>query len=270
MQIEFERAGNTKYGLDKYQTALAQNYQQTENGKYVPWKALATGQTDEVAATALGNGDIGKAIFRLEGITSQSLSPNAQSLSPNTQVLRITGKTHGTIDELLALYPNPDTTKKELVAGKLNLVSYDLERRNLVLVSVNGTQAPGIGNLQQRLNEIYSQGVVEWTGVRQEDIAVSGIDEENIDDGGSGLLSNYTEGMKKILRAYTKDNTLAADTYYLFLVKNSASKTKLGYMPRSKQAGFIFVEAHKNEDIAQTIAHELGHGAFHLRQTFFE
>ena len=41
-------------------------------------------------------------------------------------------------------------------------------------------------------------------------------------------------------------------------------------MPRSKQAGFIFVEAHRNADIAQTIAHELGHGAFHLRHTFFE
>jgi len=86
--------------------------------------------------------------------------------------------------------------------------------------------------------------VAEWTVNTPQSIAVSGIDEATLDDGGSGLLSNYTEDMRKILRAYTRDNTLAADTYYLFLVKNAASKTKLGYMPRSKQAGFIFAEAH--------------------------
>jgi len=45
----------------------------------------------------------------------------------------------------------------------------------------------------------------------------------------SGLLSNYTEDMRKILRAYTRDNTLTADTYYLFLVKNSTSKEKLSF-----------------------------------------
>ena len=137
-------------------------------------------------------------------------------------------------------------------------------------MSVNGTEASGLSNLQGRLNEIFAQGVVEWDVAPMQNITVRNVDEANLDDGGSGLLSNYTEDMKKILRSYTNDNTLAENTYYLFLVKNSTSKNKLGYMPRSKQAGFIFVEAHKNDNIAQTIAHELGHGAFHLRHTFFE
>lgn len=267
LQVDFKKAGPTKFGLDDYQSVLTQNYQQTENGKYISWKALATGQNDEVAAAALGNGDITKATFKT-ALDNQVLSPSP--LSPNTQVLTITGKTDGMVDELLAFYPNPDTTKDDLVAGKLNLISYDIAKRSLVLVSVNEAQASGIANLQQRLNEIYGQGVVEWTSVQQQSITVNGIDETNVDDGGSGLLSNYTEDMKKILRAYSDDNTLVENTYYLFLVKNSNSKNKLGYMPRKRQAGFIFVDAHNGQDIVLTMAHELGHGAFHLKHTFSE
>lgn len=269
LQIEFKKAVGPSHGLDDYQTVLSQNYQLTENGKYVSWKALATGQNEDVAATALGNGDITKAIFRLEP-DSRTLAPNAQSTTPNSKTLTVTGKSAGMVDELLAYYPNPDTSKSPIVAGKLNLVSYNKVNKNLVLVSVNGTPETEITNLQTELNKIYNQGVVEWTVLQPTSIAVNGINESNLDDGGSGVLSNYTEDMKKVLRAYTKDNALASNTYYLFLVKNSTSKNKLGYMPRKKQAGFIFVDAHSNSDIIKSIAHELGHGAFRLKHTFSE
>lgn len=185
--------------------------------------------------------------------------------------LELTGKADGTIEELLAYYPNPDTTKTDLVAGKLNVVSYDLVNKNLVLITVNATTPTLAPNsLQTELNNIYSQGVVQWTVHPTQSINVNGIDENALDDGGSGLLSNYTEDMKKILRAYTADHAMADNTYYLFLVKNSTSQSKLGYMPRKKQAGFIFVDAHYNADVVKTIAHELGHGAFHLKHTFSE
>ncbi|HNP07319.1 MAG TPA: hypothetical protein PKN99_06815, partial [Cyclobacteriaceae bacterium] len=267
LKVDFLKAADTKYGLDLPQTVLAQNYQQTENGEYVAWKALEAGEEDHVAVAARGTGDITKANFKT-GLDAQALTPNAETAG--IARLNVMGKTDGQIDELLAFYPNPDTSKAELVAGKLNMISYDIEKKGLVLVSVNGTEAKNIGNLQQRLNEIYSQGVVEWISVGQEDLSVSGIDEKNIDDGGSGVLSNYTDDMKKILRAYTAYHTLADNTYYLFLVKNSISKSKLGYMPRKRQAGFIFVDAHNGQDMVLTMAHELGHGAFHLKHTFSE
>lgn len=267
LKVDFLKATNTKHGLDLPQNVLAHNYQQTENGEYVAWKALKAGEEDHVAVAARGTGDITKANFKT-GLDAQALTPNAETAG--TVRLNVMGKTDGHIDELLAFYPNPDTSKAELVAGKLNMISYDIEKKGLVLVSVNGTEAKNIGNLQQRLNEIYNQGVVEWTSVQQEDISVSGIDEKNIDDGGTGMLSNYTDDMKKILRAYTASHTLANNTYYLFLVKNSTSKNKLGYMPRKRQAGFIFVDAHNGQDIVLTMAHELGHGAFHLKHTFSE
>ncbi|MEZ4974051.1 MAG: hypothetical protein R2820_12130 [Cyclobacteriaceae bacterium] len=267
LKVDFLKATNTKHGLDLPQTVLAQNYQQTENGEYVAWKALKAGEEDHVAVAARGTGDITKANFKT-GLDAQDLTPNAETAG--TVRLNIVGKTDGQIDELLAFYPNSDTSKAEFVAGKLNMISYDNEKKNLVLVSVNGTKKMDVETVKSTLNDIYSQGVVEWTDVLQDDLSVSGIDEGNIDDGGSGVLSNYTDDMKKILRAYTAGHTLANNTYYLFLVKNSTSKNKLGYMPRKRQAGFIFVDAHNGQDMVLTMAHELGHGAFHLKHTFSE
>jgi len=267
-KVNFIKAGNTKYGFDEPQTVLAQNYQQTENGDKVAWKALAAGLTDNIVAASQGVGDIGKATFKLE-TNSQALNP---TIAGTGQVsLTLTGGGDGVVNELLAYYPNPDTTKTDLVAGKLNVVSYDLVNKSLVLITVNATTTTLAPNsLQTELNNIYSQGVVQWTVHPTQSINVNGIDENALDDGGSGLLSNYTEDMKKILRAYTADHAMADNTYYLFLVKNSTSQSKLGYMPRKKQAGFIFVDAHTNADIVKSIAHELGHGAFHLKHTFSE
>lgn len=268
LKVIFSRADDTKYGFDEPQTVLPQNYQQTEAGDKVAWKALATGLPDNVVAASQGTGGIANATFKL-GQNPQVPSPN--TLADGQVQLTLIGKADGTIEEQLAYYPNPDTTKTELVAGKLNVVSYNLVNKNLVLITVNATTTTLAPNsLQTDLNNIYSQGVVQWTVNSTQSINVSGIDENALDDGGSGLLSNYTEDMKKILRAYTADHAMADNTYYLFLVKNSTSQSKLGYMPRKKQAGFIFVDAHNNADVVKTIAHDLGHGAFHLKHTFSE
>lgn len=268
LKVIFSRADDTKYGFDEPQTVLPQNYQQTEAGDKVAWKALATGLPDNVVAASQGTGGIANATFKL-GQNPQVPSPN--TLADGQVQLTLIGKADGTIEEQLAYYPNPDTSKTDLVAGKLNVVSYDLVNKNLVLITVNATTTTLAPNsLQTELNNIYSQGVVQWTVNSTQSINVNGIDENALDDGGSGLLSNYTEDMKKILRAYTADHAMVSDTYYLFLVKNATSQSKLGYMPRKKQAGFIFVDAHNNSDIVKSIAHELGHGAFHLKHTFSE
>ena len=52
------------------------------------------------------------------------------------------------------------------------------------------------------------------------------------------------------------------DAYYVFLV-DGVQTSLSGFMPFKRQYGYIF-----NNTEAQTIAHELGHGAFCLRHTF--
>jgi hypothetical protein len=109
---------------------------------------------------------------------------------------------------------------------------------------------------------------VEWNvEFRPEALTVPGIDP--FDDGGSGLLSNFSPGMRTVIDAADIDP--APDTYYLFLLKTSKTAQLAGYMPRSKKFGFIFLDqAGSEQGVIHTIAHELGHGAFNLRHTFAE
>ncbi len=263
LKLSFAAADNGKYGFDKKQhEKLADKYDKLEGNYDVPWKALAAARPDNVLAKLEGSGiDASKIRYEMGG---QSLSPNAQS--PNTQSLTLMGGANGTEEGLLALYTPADTAKKEQVLGKLNVVTYSEIQHNLIVVPVNGNTYRGTaGSLSTKLNAVYNQGVVNWSVVMAEAITVPNI--SPFDDGESGLLTNYTPDMKKVVNAY-KDNMIEG-TFYLFLVSNPKSGSLLGYMPRSKQAGFIFTDKHSSEEaLVHTIAHELGHGAFNLQHTF--
>jgi len=188
---------------------------------------------------------------------------------PNAFDLTVRGTADGIEEGLLALYTPPDTTQKEQVLGKLNVATYDEIQKTVVIVPVNGNKYPySEANLLTQLNKIYGQAVVKWNvQVAPDGFVVPGIDP--FDDGGSGLLSNYSPDMRKVVDAYNTDP--APDTYYLFLVKNPKAGKLAGYMPRSKEFGFIFTDqAGSEQAIIHTIAHELGHGAFNLRHTFAE
>jgi len=88
--------------------------------------------------------------------------------------------------------------------------------------------------------------------------------------GTSGLLSNYTADMKAIISAYKKANSdFDNEAYYLFIGGTASDAAQLGYMPRAKHFGFIFTPPSGTGGL-KTIAHELGHGAFHLKHTFSE
>jgi len=160
---------------------------------------------------------------------------------------------------------------KTQVLGKLSVVTYDEIVKDLVIVPINGNKYPyNEGALRTQLNKIYGQAVVKWNITFAQNFDVPGIDP--FDDGGSGLLSNYSPDMRKVVSAYKAN--LQRNTHYLFLVKNPKSGTDgtvsmAGFMPRSKSVGFIFLDKNgSEEELARTIAHELGHGAFQLRHTF--
>jgi uncharacterized protein YoxC len=255
--------GNGKYGFDekKYEV-LSSYYQQLPDGHYIPWKAVTASQPDAVAATLEGTDiDADKVRFEMNG----SKVPATNSGSNYT--LSVRGGAEGMVEELLALY-TPTDTSKDNALGKLNLVSYDQLTRNLVIVPVNGATIPGglsANILSQKLTEIYGQAVAAWDVKLEPSIKVS-LD-DTFDDGESGLLTNYTGDMKKVIKAY---GSLQDKTYYIFLVTKPKSGVTLGYMPRSKQAGFIFVDKLNSANVVNTLAHEIGHGAFNLQHTFKE
>ncbi len=269
LKLTFAANEQAKNGFDALaHEQLAQYYETLKGGYNVPWKAVASQGFDPVTAKLAGKGiDLSKIHFEVGGTTLQAPPMN------NEQVTTVTvrGGADGVEEGLLAIYTASDTSKDE-VLGKLNVVSYDKISKNVVIVPVNGVELPSSASaqsIQQTLNKIYGQAVADWKVSVATGITASvGAP---FDDGGTGLLSNYTGDMKTVINAYGKfqdDNT-----YYLFLIGDAKSGNGiLGYMPRGKQAGFIFVPNHARNgaDISVTMAHELGHGAFNLQHTFSE
>ncbi len=274
LNVNFAKASNTRFGFDaKKHDALLTTYEHVKDTYYASWKSIATGQTDNALALLEGtNVDKTKIHFEQSGVGlgTSDLGNISQSPSPNSQILTIKGTTDGVQESVVALYTPSDTTKKEQVLGKLNVVTYNQIDKHVVIVPVNGNTFDKFGSvaiLQDSLNKIYNQGIVNWTVELKPGITVEGI--APFEDGGTGLLSNFTSHMKKVINAY-KENT-TPDTYYLFLVSNPQDPSTLGVMPRSKEYGFIFADKHSTlPEVARTIAHELGHGAFNLHHTFME
>lgn len=259
--VTFAKASNTNYGFDEQKIdALKSNYEKLGSSYFVTWKAVSQLTSDPVVATFSGK-DISadKIKFEQDGTTvSSTATGNSFNLSAGPVAAGVTS----------ALTAKASVGDKEQILGKLNLVGYNSKPMKLKIVLVNDVKfSTNATTIKTQLDKIYSQSVVSWdVEISSSNLKVSSV-ANPFDDGSSGLLSNYTGDMKSVINTY---GDLQSDTYYLFLIDKPASGTKQGYMPRSKQAGFIFTEPHGNDatKIINTMAHELGHGAFTLKHTF--
>ncbi|MDQ2657927.1 MAG: fibronectin type III domain-containing protein [Bacteroidota bacterium] len=263
--VEFARGGG-RYGFDaKKLESLSRYYQQLDNGDYVPWKALSSAQPDFIEGR-ITSPDIAASKVSFQWGDSP-LTPVV--VDADKAVLSLQGKVGGMEEELLALISRGDTIPPK-VLGKVNLATYNPVRYNLAIVPVNGVAIPGDldeGDVSGSLNEIYSQAVVEWNVKFEPGLTVPLG--KKFDDGEPGLLSNYSDDMKKVLSAF---GPLRDNTYYLFIIAEPRNESTLGYMPRNRRAGFLFAGPHRGDarEFLKTIAHELGHGAFNLKHTFDE
>lgn len=267
LKLEFTGAPNSLFGFDtKKYDALAGRYDKLDATHFVPYKSVEVGKTDNVVAT-LEDATLNKSRIRFEMGGAQV---PATSFSGSTSTVTVNSRAAGEQEGLIAILAAADTSQRDQVLGRTNVVSYNAINKNLVVVPVNGNSYSlgSAGTLQTALNKIYSQGVVNWSVRIADSITVTGINPFNA--GETGMLSNYTDHMRKVINAY-KDNMDDKETYFLFLVSNPTDPQLNGFMPRDQQAGFIFKDKHSSEqDIARTMAHELGHGVFNLHHTFME
>jgi hypothetical protein len=258
--------GEGQYGFDDRQLdALSQYYQQLDDGSYVAWKALATSHQDALAGQITA-GDADPAHITFQAGSSQTVP---FSSSDNNFSLRLFGRAAGMEEELVALFHAADSVPDRAL-GKINLVTYNLMQYHLVIVPVNAASMPAdlsADRIAESLNSVYRQAVAEWSVTVDKSLTVSLG--ETFDEGETGLLTNYTGDMKKVLNAY---GHLLKNTFYLFLIERPRDPSTLGYMPRNRQAGFIFIEPHQGNaaEFVKTLAHELGHGAFNLKHIFSE
>ncbi|MGL1889438.1 MAG: hypothetical protein OCD76_23185, partial [Reichenbachiella sp.] len=87
-------------------------------------------------------------------------------------------------------------------------------------------------------------------------------------EGESNVFSSFPKSMGDFNKDYKRSDGVNIDknSYYLFLLPGSGDG-RSGFMPFKRQFGYIWT-GNTGSNAAQTIAHELGHGAFRLRHTF--
>jgi TANFOR domain-containing protein len=263
LSLTFAKAANSRLGFDEQKLdPLKGNYEKLSEAYFVSWKAVTTSAVDAVQATYNGKGlDPSKIKFEQDG---NAITP---AVSGNTFSLPVNAVAAETPSSIIA---KTSTDGKEQILGKLNVVAYADKPMKLQIVKVNNANfTADAAAVKLQLDQVYAHANVTWdVTVTPQSLQVSGL-ANPFDDGGSGLLSNYTGDMKTVINAAGE---LLDDTYYLFLIDQPASGDKLGYMPRSKRAGFIFTGPHCKDStrVINTMAHELGHGAFTLKHTFAE
>lgn len=265
--VNFKQADDQMFGFDQLvYDAHADTYERENidgSETLVSWKSVASGSTDMVIAWSEEMENL------FDEVNYQSLNGDIPKReNENVVELTVTGMGHEEVSEIEAYVKDPADDSKKVVVGRLNVIGYDRVVRNLVLVPVNGASIPSQASLGVELNKIFSPAIVTWNVSTAGNIEVELGSDGKLDDGSSGLFSNYTQEMREVIRKYKEDNDTQDETYYLFFVGSGEAGTKHGYMPRKKQCGFIFTSAISSQNLAKTVAHELGHGAFRLEHTF--
>lgn len=259
----------------------------------VPWKSVKIGETDKVNAHKKDESGISGIEFKdiADAFVDESGDPvtTGDVFGADKRQLDAIGlNEEGNINEIFAIQSvanaehDHNPAEHIHIAGKLNVVSYPEKSVKVQLVKVNPADLPSnfpaIGDLETDLDDIYSQAVMDVE--MQDYLTLDGIDlSTDFPNIPSGWLSAYNTKMNDIIGTFKSGVETEDDTYYIFLLPvNHEVAGKRGFMPRKRQFGFLFLntvnqmlDAGGNvaqADLAKTIAHELGHGAFRLQHTF--
>ncbi|SKC58828.1 hypothetical protein SAMN05660236_1835 [Ohtaekwangia koreensis] len=267
--------GDGIYGFDTWldyydNVSLIENkYQKLYTGYYAPWKLVPVGKTDKVVATIeIKDKNIKpeQVIFKTpKGTEYKATYENGK------YTLQLAAGPAGDVQELYALYPNGKD--KYYTLGKLNIVSYELQKYTVVLVPVNNVPVDKQA-IQKTLQDIYGAVGVTWDVIL--DANFDYTDNYRLMEKSTGL-STYNEDMRALNNAYksARPENFDKAANYLFFLKATGSedindRDATGFMPRGSQFGYIFTSEIKDINEPITVAHELGHGRWKLFHTFDE
>jgi hypothetical protein len=272
-------------GVDRKKYAELEQYYNTvldvaDNSNYpLAWKAMAANTSDVIKLKLKKKEnyfDLSKLVFKnANGTETYNVTYN--NIGRDSIIdLSISGKSPGSMTEVVAYYTPTTTPTQTFAIGAFNVQFYQPKTLNVVLVNLGGITLPDANAIKDSLNKIYGQAFVNWN-VTTVNYTLPGTINKSIHVENSSLLSNYMPDMQPIVSSFknncTAYNGSSDNTYYLlFGAINDADL--LGYMPRARNTGFIFLQNNSNstteinQAMPRTIAHELGHGAFNLKHIF--
>ncbi|MEJ1222649.1 fibronectin type III domain-containing protein [Sediminicola sp. 1XM1-17] len=192
-------------------------------------------------------------------------------------VLTLTGRYTLENETIYAVVPSKTEEERQLTAGAFKLWHLTDRAVNVVLVAVDGVSIPQ--TTVDAVKDIFKKGVATLNLSTQSASLsknVLGGDNE-LEIGDTPWLSNYNAEQKAVIEDLKSKIVYNSNAYYLFVFDSIVKTTKSigGFMPLQRQFGFVFngdltVAEEGKDDLATTIAHELGHGVFALQHPFTE
>lgn len=254
---------------------IEREYEKIKTDYYVPAKFITPGVLDVVDATLSGSSAApGKVQFANgKGLVYK------HTTSGTTFTVKLAGGPGSDAQEIYAWYV--DGANKTAI-GKLLLPSYTPQTKKVVIIPVdlvnNKRQVIPASVYQTYLNKTYGKiGITYQVLVDDSFRGNKTWDADNnksVQASGSGLLSNdYVGEEAAMIQAYVASkgaDAIETGTAYL-LAPYEVSRLEnslLGKMPAQEQFGFIYTGSSTDEGVSRTIAHELGHGAYHLEHIF--
>jgi|GEM_PF-3473850 len=271
LYITLHNTNGSKYDTDtfryeNYSSYYTQVYDLfTQQNVHVPAKLFIAGGSTEPLSLAIHKreANILKQNFRIVYMaTEQALELEPGSSADSLKIKLPQHLPANQIAEFGIYYKSPQDSITYLVSSFMVHV-YTEKVINLHLVPVDGVAIPQ-QNITAALKKMYDPVGVKFNISTTKSISSESFLTKDITIENSGLLSSYSKDLRNYVGAVKDLNNYDKDDYYI-VFGLSCNNGVTGYMPRKSNIGFVFTGAANAGDV---LAHEIGHGAFHLRHIF--
>jgi|GEM_PF-5043274 len=276
--VTFTENSTATYDFDAWQPKYAnvlqieREYELIGISYHVPAKFITPGALDKVnASISTNSADAKKVVFANGKGFVYNQTPSGTSFT-----LNLGGGPAGDGQYIYAWYVD-GTTKTAI--GKLLLPSYAPQTKSVVIVPVGTKGTYNATTYQNYLNQTYNKVGITYTvtidNSFRNNTSWSPTGTAVVQASGSGLLSNDYQGEEKdVITAYVTSKGGASgidpNTAYFMAVYEASNIEDglLGKMPPEEQFGFLYSGGTNDAALSRTMAHELGHGAYHMEHTF--
>jgi hypothetical protein len=241
--------------------------QLADSSKYfVANKSLAKGEGDKVNVEIPAGASASFQLSDGTDVPATSLQGNwignTEHTGSTKMTLNIPARNNAGNYEIFALVNNQKV-------GQLNVKVYSKKDKEVIVVPIASTSLTK-AQIEAELDNTLGEANIDVTVTMDSvwvDTSGTFTASTNIslpDD--VGLLTKYSQDMRDLRDAYFEQHPNAPkNKYYLFLVNGFDSPSELGYMVRGRSMGFVKAS---QQNVLQTISHELGHGMGALEHTF--
>ncbi len=287
IKVTFKTGDDTRFALDlannEYEKATYPKINTSGNDEYYPaHKAVVQGESDIFYVDI----EITDAKINIDSLIIKTVDNKAitheRLAGQNTYKITIQGLNPYRTEECVITYLDTEDNKYKIAASFFIHHLINHKEVPVQVVTVNGGN--NITGLQKGLNDIFGLAggkfKVKEKVINLEITQSSWDDNKNkvIDYDGSSLTSDYPKELKNIYKEFKKQYPkYDSQQYFIFVLSNEFSVTKplSGFMPKTRQWGFLFEkhlsgEGSSKNSALNIAAHELGHGVFALRHPFGE